>query len=149
MQNVLIPVWVKKTIAAIGFYVISFIAPLKWYLIAVGLLTMCDLYTGIRAGKKRGEKIKSFGLRRSVDKIVLYFIAILLSELMMRAFFQSMLPDGTPTSISITFVTASFIALVELKSNLENISEVTGLDIWKKLIDIMPSLGNKSRKSDN
>jgi hypothetical protein len=37
--------------------------------------------------------------------------------------------------IPIANITSGYIAFVEFKSNIENISSITGLDIWKALID--------------
>lgn len=137
------PLWLKKTVMTMCYMVVTFFAPLKYYLLAVGLMVFADLITGIRAAQKRGESIKSGPLRRTVEKLAFYFLAILLSEAMMRAFFFDVFPD----KVSITYVTASFIGLVELKSNFENISVITGLDLWKRLTELIPSLGIKSGKS--
>lgn len=137
------PLWIKKIGVAFSYFFITFFTPLKFYLLAVGMMVFADLVTGIRAAKKRGESIESGPLRRTVEKLVYYFLAIILSEVMMRAFFNDILPD----KVSITYVTASFIGLVELKSNFENISVITGLDIWKRLTEMIPTLGIKSGKS--
>jgi phage-related holin len=102
-------------------YVMFFISPIVPMLLFVGFLVMADLFTGTKAAIKRGEIIHSKGLARSVSKITLYFIAILLSRGMEVVFFEN---------IPVTSLTAGYIALAEFKSNLENIGEYTGTDIW-------------------
>lgn len=138
----------KKIAFSLVYFALAFVTPIRWYLLAVGILVMVDLFTGIRAAKKRNEAIRSKGMRNSINKIALYFVAILLSEMMQQVFFKAILP----AHMSITAVTAGFIGLVEFKSNLENIAEVTGLDIWKRLIEIIPSLNigkHRSKKTDD
>jgi len=99
------------------------------YLLAVSLLVFVDLLTGTKAARKKGHKIHSKGLRRSISKIIDYFLAILLSEIMSRVFFQ-----GLP----ITYLTATFIGLIEFKSNLENIGVTSGADIWNRVKFVFP-----------
>jgi hypothetical protein len=87
--------------------------------------------TGTVAAKHRGEVIHSRGLRRSIVKITLYFTAILLSEGFEKVF---------GLDIDISYMVAGLIAITEFKSNLENIGEVTGIDIWSKIAEKLPSL---------
>ena len=58
--------------------------------------------------------------------MIFYGIAIILSRVMEVAFI-----DWLP----IAQLTAGYIALVEFKSNLENIAEITGVDVWVFLKD--------------
>ena len=107
-------------------YVIFFFSPIIAILIATGVLVFTDLFTGVSAAKKRGEKIDSKKMARSISKIIFYFTAIILSRMMEIVFFPQ---------IPIANITSGYIALIEFKSNIENISSITGLDIWKALID--------------
>jgi len=89
--------------------------------LAVGIvLVICDWITGLTAAKKRGDKITSRGLYRTVEKIVFYSMAIVLVLIVEK----SML--GTDWLV---YLVSSYIALVELYSNLENISVITGTNI--------------------
>lgn len=95
-----------------------------------------DFATGVRAAKARKEKIRSRGFFRTVEKIVLYFLAILLSEGMKEVF-------NLP--IPITYMVSGIIALTEFQSNLENISDITGTQLWPSIKDKIEGLF-KSKK---
>ena len=45
--------------------------------------------------------------------------------------------------IPVAKITAGYIGLTEFKSNLENISEGTGIDIWNYVIDEINKLKGK------
>ena len=68
----------------------------------------------------------SKGFGRTVEKIALYFIAILGSHAITIVF----LPI-----VEVAYITAFAIALTEFKSNIENIETVTGVNIWNKIKD--------------
>lgn len=128
----------QKILGFIFSFLSTFLVPLGPYLLAVSALVMVDLFTGIRAAKKRKEKIKSKGLRNSVLKIRDYFIAILLTEMMSQVFFND---------LPITYITASYIGVIEFKSNLENLAATTGTDIWKKIKQYLPHGHKGSEKT--
>lgn len=118
---------VKALVTLALGYVGVFIAPVQWFLIFTLCVLICDAYTGIRAAKKRGEKIRSKGLRKTTEKFVMYSIAILLAQATMMVF-------GLPERyFPLTYMASGWIAYHELRSNYENISEVTGVDLWTKL----------------
>lgn len=107
-------------------YVFFFFSPITWSIIGIGVLVFADVFTGIRAAKKRGERIHSKGMSRTVGKMLYYTIAIVLSRVMELVF--------TPW-LPIAQLTSGYIAVVEFKSNLENIAQVTGVDVWNHLKD--------------
>lgn len=107
-------------------WVTSFLSPVTPFIAIVFFLVVCDLYTGTRAARKRGDQIHSKGLRRTIEKITLYFIVILLSEGMAYVF----KPLGP-----ITYIVAFIIALTEFKSNVENVETVTGVAVWSTIKD--------------
>lgn len=115
----------------------SFISPLMPFLILTIALVFCDTYSGVKAARKRGEIIVSNGLRRTIEKMVLYFMAILLAE-GMRGVFQ--IPNLPMTEVTITYIVAASIALIEFKSNIENIESVTGAKIWTYISDTIQKL---------
>jgi phage-related holin len=106
----------------------SFLVPTGPFLGIVIFLVFSDFVTGVRAAVKRGERLSSKGFRRTVEKILLYFIAILASEGMHRVFMP-----GVP----ITYMTALAIAVTEFKSNIENIETVTGVQIWASIKELV------------
>lgn len=111
-------VFAKSTV---GGWLVSFIMPVSQFLLFTIVLTLCDVFTGIRAAQSRREKITSYGLRRWFDKIILYMIAILLAEGMVFIF---KLP------LNLSYVVTFAIAITEFKSNVENIEQVTNTGIW-------------------
>jgi hypothetical protein len=119
--------WIGVTTTCLGWG-LSFVSPLWPFIFLTLALTLTDLYSGVRAAKKRGEEIRSHGFRRTVEKIVLYTSAILLCEGMKAVFFPS---------INVTYIAAFTICLTELKSNMENIYTVTGVDVWSQLVDVI------------
>lgn len=106
----------------------SFLVPTGPFLGIVIFLVFSDFVTGVRSAIKRGEKLSSKGFRRTVEKLLLYFIAILASEGMRRVFMP-----GVP----VTYMTALAIAVTEFKSNIENIETVTGVQIWSSIKEMV------------
>lgn len=113
--------WAGFISAAAG-WAVSFVMPVLPFLIFAVILVLADLFSGLWAAKKRKEKIHSTGLRRTVEKLVFYFIAILLSEGMKTVFMPH---------VPVTYIVAFAIALTEFQSNIENIETITGVHIWK------------------
>ena len=111
-------------------YLAFFFTPIAPCLIGVGVLLFADVLTGIRAAKKRLETISSSKLSMTVNKIVFYALAIILSRLMETVFI-----DWLP----LARLTAGYIAVVEFKSNIENIGEITEVDIWNYLKEKLTS----------
>lgn len=131
MHKLLQSEWWVGYISAVFGWITAFVLPISGFLIFTVFLVFCDLVTGTKAARFRKEQINSKGLRRTVEKILLYFIAILASEGMTYVFMK-----GVPLS----YVTAFAIAITEFKSNIENIEAVTGVNIWKSIKDrITPS----------
>jgi phage-related holin len=115
------------TIVKLGVpYLVFFFAPITAAMFGLAVLIFADVITGCRAAKLRGEEIRSNRLARTVSKIIFYSIAIILSRVMEVSFM-----DWMP----VAKLTAGYIAIVEFKSNMENIASITGVDIWKHLMN--------------
>ena len=106
-------------------FIVFFFAPITTGLIGLGVLIFADVITGCKAAKVRGEEIRSNRMARTVSKIIFYSIAIILSRVMEVAFIDF---------IPLAQMTAGYIAIVEFKSNMENIASITGVDVWKHLM---------------
>ncbi len=106
-------------------YIVFFFAPITAALAGLGVLIFADVITGCKAAKVRGEEIRSNRMARTVSKIIFYSIAIILSRVREVAFIDF---------IPLAQITAGYIAVVEFKSNLENIASITGVDVWKHLM---------------
>jgi len=114
------------TIVKLGVpYLVFFFAPITAAMVGLGVLIFADVITGCRAAKLRGEEIRSNRMARTVSKIIFYSIAIILSRVMEVSFMEW---------IPIAKLTAGYIAVVEFKSNMENIASITGVDVWKHLM---------------
>lgn len=123
-------VWYGYIAAVLGV-VISFILPIAPFLYLTIAIVLVDMVTGIRAAKKRGEKITSAGFSKTVEKFVLYTLAILLSEGIRNVLFEA---------LPITYVVTTIIVLTEFKSILENIESVTGVPFLEALKKKFPKL---------
>jgi uncharacterized membrane protein len=112
--------WEKITYAICCGLIFSFFIPIKGFLIFTVFVVFADMATGILAAKKEGQKINSRGLYRTIEKIVVYFCAILIFEGARNTF---SLP------FNITYMAAFLIATVELYSISENIKRITGVNL--------------------
>jgi uncharacterized membrane protein len=112
--------WEKITYAICCGWIFSFFIPIKGFLIFTIFVVFTDMATGIIAAKKEGQKINSRGLYRTIEKIVVYFCAILIFEGARNTF---SLP------FNITYMAAFLIATVELYSISENIKRITGVNL--------------------
>jgi len=112
--------WEKITYAICFGWVASFFIPIKGFLIFTVFVVFADMATGIIAAKKEGQKINSRGLYRTIEKIIVYFCAILIFEGARNTF---SLP------FNITYMAAFLIATVELYSISENTKRITGVNL--------------------
>lgn len=118
---------------AIGALV-GFFAPIQAFLITVFMLVVADVITGIWASKHRGEPFRASKLKNTVGKMVLYPLAILISQIMVNTYFK----DVTIFN-SLSYMVALFISAVEFQSNIENIGDITGIDIWSQVKEFIQS----------
>jgi uncharacterized membrane protein len=98
----------------------SFFLPIKHFLTFTIFVVFADTVTGIMAARKRGEPITSKGLYRTSQKVVVYFVGIMIFEGAKNTF---SLP------LNITYMVAFTIATTELYSISENIKSMTGVNI--------------------
>lgn len=112
--------------------IIAVFAPIQGVIVTVGVLIFADLFLGIWAAKKRGEKITSAGMRRSVTKLLVYQTAVLTGFL-----FETFLLGGL---VPVYKLVALVVGSVELKSLLENATEITGVSFK----DVIAKLGSKN-----
>ena len=111
------------------------LAPIKTLIIACGVIILADTITGMMAAKKRGEKINSAEMRRSLSKMVVYQIAIISGFVLQKYMLEDLIP--------VAKVVGGVIGMVEFKSILENVSTIAGQDILQMVID---KLGSKNAK---
>lgn len=112
----------------IWLFIGAFFSPILGILWSIGFLIMADTFTGIWAAKKNGKKIESRKAGRIISKLILYPVAIMVAHVS-----QMHLAPEIPWEK----VTSGIIATVEIKSIFENISEILGYDLWKRIKDRM------------
>ena len=98
--------------------------PLKPIMITVGILIFFDFITGVYKTWKLNKKITSLKMSFTVSKMVLYQIAII-SAFLTEMFIMPLIP--------LSKIVSGYIALVELKSISENISETVGTNFFKEI----------------
>lgn len=110
--------------SAIALWIWDFMIPV-WPFVGLSFgLVLGDLYTGINAAKKRGEKISSKRLRSTVTKFADYCVAIVAAQ----AVREVLLP-----AIPSTYTIALVICIAEFKSILENVQASHGIDLWSRI----------------
>lgn len=108
--------------------IVIFFAPVHAALLTVIALGITDFITGILAARKRGEIITSNKMFRSIVKVSIYNILILIS-FMVEKFMIDYLP--------LTKIATSSIAVIEMKSLYENASDILGIDLWGRVKGFM------------
>jgi uncharacterized membrane protein len=101
-------------------FIFSFFIPIKGFLLFTVAVVFSDTITGVKAAKKEGQKISSKGLYRTTEKIVVYFVAILIFEAAKNTF---------SIPFPITYMVAMMISATELFSVAENIKKITGVEL--------------------
>ena len=110
--------------------VCSFVVPIYQFLVFTAFATICDLYSGWRAS---GERLKSRGVRRTIEKTILYMIAVLLAHGFDLVYLSN--------ADYITFIIAGIIASTELLSVYENIERATGAGLFTWVKDYLSKHG--------
>jgi uncharacterized membrane protein len=101
-------------------WIASFFIPIKGFLIFTIFVVAADMATGIMAARKEQQKINSKGLYRTTEKIVVYFVSILIFEGAKKTF---------SIPVPITYMVAMMIAATELFSIAENVKRITGVEL--------------------
>lgn len=110
-----------------GWFIV-FVTPVHAVMSGIIFLAVSDLCTALWVSFKKSQPITSVGLRKTINKIIAYEMAVVLSYVV-----ETVFQLGVP----IVRLVAGLVAVTELKSNLENLSYITGLDYWKKIVDYL------------
>lgn len=114
-------IWAMMIAFAVGMFQPLWVLML-WFLIFVA----CDAVTGISASIKEGRHITSCGLYRTIQKVVMYSMAIFLLQAIDRDMITIM-------DLGLAKVGATIICGVEFYSILENCYRLTGNVVFKIL----------------
>lgn len=120
----------KHFLINIGLSLLAVFAPAKSMILSSLFLVLLDLVTGLMAARKQNIPITSSGLRRTISKIAVYEIAILIAFIAQQYLIKE---------IPVANIAASFVGLTELTSCLENIDIIGGGGLLKKLISNLGS----------
>ncbi len=106
---------------------IAIFSPIQSALITVVVLIAIDMLTGILAARKKGEPVTSAGLRRTISKIFIYEVAVMIAFITEKYLAPDLLP--------IVKMASTMVAVVELKSVYENLNVLSGNELLRTLID--------------
>lgn len=115
--------------------ILAVFAPIQAVIVSVGVLVAADMITGIWAAHKQSKSITSAGLRRTVSKLIIYQVAILSGFLVEHYLAGDIVP--------IVKLIGGVIGMVELKSILENVNVINGVDIFKSVLQKLGSQNDK------
>lgn len=124
-----------NALKALLLSILAVFAPAQAMILTALALVVMDLITGVLAAKKQNIPITSAGLRRTISKLFIYEIAIMLGFLT-----QTYL---TGDHVPVASIISGFIGLTELTSCLENLNTMSGNDLLKAILD---KIGSKNDK---
>lgn len=126
--------WIASIIVAIA----SYFTPVGAVVAVIFGFVIMDLITGVWAAKKRKEKIRSHTMRNSVTKLLCYLIVILLAFVLQKEII-------TFSWFAATNIAAGLICLAEFKSVVENMGDITGNSVFKKIFESFSDVFKKNR----
>lgn len=138
MTELSIHIAMKKFFVGCALALSAFFLPLKPLLLGALVLVVVDMWTGIRAAKARGEKIRSRSIYRTGIKFRDYALLIIVGHVMSIMFFKE-------NPIDFATIASMFIAYTEFRSFCENMYDITKNDFWNKIFAIMPDFNFKGR----
>lgn len=140
-----------KQLGAFGgkylLFFIVYITPIHNFLITILILLFFDLVTGITKSVIKKEVITSKRMRDSIIKLIYYTIAVFIA-------YQIDVTHISKDALFLSRLVSGYITLIEFTSNLENISAITGVNIWvaikKKVLAIFENkiLDSKDDKAN-
>lgn len=125
----------KEWLEKIAVASLAALAPIHPVMISVGFLILADLVTGIWAATKRGQKISSAAMRRTVSKMFIYQMVVIGGFVLETYLLGGLFP--------VSNIVAGVIGLVEFKSMLENSNHIMGGDIFKIILKKIGSENDK------
>jgi hypothetical protein len=128
-----------------------FFAPIQQLVMVVGLVILCDTFTGIyKSVKLDGWKsIRSRKLSNIISKMVLYEVSIIVLFPIDKFLLNELLLNIVSVQFFSTKVACVLLILVELTSIKENIEEALKIDIWKTLKNFIKRAKEVSNNVDD
>lgn len=106
--------------------IIAVFVPIQPMLIASLVLAIVDMIFGIGAAIKQKQPITSKALARTIGKVFLYEVALMVSFVAETYLLQGIMP--------VTKIVAGFIGAVELKSIFENLDIINGSSLFGTIV---------------
>ncbi len=122
--------WVLKFLSMITLLLM----PVRSVMIAISVLVIADLVTGLWASAKEKVPITSNAFGRTIGKTFLYQLSIVIAFVL-----ETYLIEGMPVVKAV----AGLIGIKEGKSFFENIHRITGIDFWSDILNIIQAKRNK------
>lgn len=110
--------------------------PIKAVLITVFVLILFDMVSGMVAAYKKGEKITSKGIGRTVLKLLIYETCIVCGFLAEKY----LIGDAIP----VVKLIAGIVGVTEMVSILENANSISGNTMFAQLIGLLQSKSSKN-----
>lgn len=108
---------------------IEFMMPITGFVGIIICFTIVDFFTGIWAARVKKIEIRSKTMSRTVTKITVYMTALIMSN-----YFEVVFEPP----VSLTYYVAGVVALTELKSFFENLTNISNINILQKVMDLVP-----------
>lgn len=124
--------WAKTHIHSVLVILMSFVAPIKPLILAVGMAIIADTVTGLIKANKLKQKVTSHRLSAIISKMLLYqgaLITIFVLETFVLGEFVQMLSS---IQYLLSKIVACILILVEARSVDENFQIITGFSIFDK-----------------
>lgn len=128
----------KEIIITTAIALMSVFAPTKAVVLVTLLLVFVDMLTGIIASKHLKKRITSVGFKRTVTKLLMYEITVLLAFLVEVHLTAGLIP--------MLNIVASVIGLTEFKSIVENLDTINGGSFSRNVINILNERMSYSHK---
>lgn len=122
---------IVTTLIKIGASLLFYFAPVASIVYAVIALWAIDWITGVWRSRLAGRSFTSYRLRKSVNKISGYIIAIISAHILNQALLAN--------ALNLPSIVAAYIGITEVTSIYENLSDITGKKLLK---DIATDISN-------
>ena len=116
----------KATLTKMIIAAASVFLPIKAALITILVLVLCDLILGVWVAMKSRQPITSCGRRRTLIKLVIYELALMLGYLAETFLIGEQVP--------VCKLVSAFVGLTEIKSIMENLNEIGGGSLFTALL---------------
>ena len=126
----------EKIVNKLIIFACAIISPIEYDLLAVAILVLADLVTGILASLRADEKFESKRLKFTIVKIFLYELVVVMAQML-----QDHIIHGNFPIVSVVLTTICF---VEFTSLVENLSKYTGNNVGKLISEKIKSMLNAS-----